>query len=42
LYDIVGNKIMNIPANEIVDVNALSAGIYFIRFEGKSIKLIKY
>lgn len=42
LYDIVGNKIMNIPANEMVDVKALSAGIYFIRFEGKSIKLIKY
>lgn len=42
LHDILGNKIMNIPANGIIDITELPTGIYIIRTESESIKLVKY
>jgi hypothetical protein len=42
LYDIFGNKIMNIPMNGMIDLTELPIGIYIIKTESESIKLVKY
>jgi hypothetical protein len=42
LHDILGNKIMKIPMNGMIDLTELPIGIYIIKTESESIKLVKY